>query len=192
MYLLRGAVKSVATSAVRNEDYEAKLRAANINPESYLATDYLNHYNEIVMLMEMLPDMPDLLEDCAAWAPKSYKQHFLDSSFLAKDLAIEAFARAPQPVQQAFHARTNQLDTYIEQTLSVLIQVGAAERGLSAAARTLVAQRIEEMQTMLGGLNRVIHGQHTDPAMGEISAVPEDEQADGNTQTQDEIDKLFD
>ena len=36
----------------------ARLRAANINPRTGLATDYLNHFNEAIMLLEMIPDMP--------------------------------------------------------------------------------------------------------------------------------------
>ncbi|MDP3655070.1 MAG: hypothetical protein Q8R67_25705, partial [Rhodoferax sp.] len=35
----------------------ALLRAANINPRTGLATDYLNHFNEAIMLLEMVPDM---------------------------------------------------------------------------------------------------------------------------------------
>lgn len=36
-----------------------RLRVANINPRTGLATDYLNHFNEAVMLLEMVPDMPE-------------------------------------------------------------------------------------------------------------------------------------
>ncbi len=41
----------------------ALLRAANINPRTGLATDYLNHFNEAIMLLEMVPDMPECAED---------------------------------------------------------------------------------------------------------------------------------
>src|SRR5256886_5047348 len=36
----------------------ARLRTANINPRTGLATDYLNHCNEAIILLEMIPDMP--------------------------------------------------------------------------------------------------------------------------------------
>ena len=45
------------------------LKAANVHPDTGLATDYLNHFNEVVMLLEMLPDMPDFAEDVLAWEP---------------------------------------------------------------------------------------------------------------------------
>ena len=37
----------------------AELQAANINPRTGLATDYLNHFNEAVMLLEMIPAYPE-------------------------------------------------------------------------------------------------------------------------------------
>jgi len=33
----------------------------NVNNNTFLETDYLNHFNEIVMLV--VSDMPDILED---------------------------------------------------------------------------------------------------------------------------------
>src|SRR5262249_33673402 len=50
----------------------ARLRAANINPRTGLATDYLNHFNEAIMLLEMIPDMPECAEDFLSWRPLSY------------------------------------------------------------------------------------------------------------------------
>jgi hypothetical protein len=47
----------------------AALAAANINPQSGLATDYLNHFNEAIMLLEMIPDMPDCVEDFLIGGP---------------------------------------------------------------------------------------------------------------------------
>ena len=78
-----------------------RLAAANINPHTGLATDYLNHFNEVVMMLEMLPAMPDCAEDVLAWQPLSYEDHFEASCFKEKGLAIEAFHAAPPPVPSA-------------------------------------------------------------------------------------------
>ena len=67
------------------------LRAANINPRTGLATDYLNHFNEAIMLLEMIPDMPECAEDFLTWSPLTYAEHFWASNFKARDLAIEAY-----------------------------------------------------------------------------------------------------
>src|SRR5271167_4922918 len=72
----------------------AALRAANINPRTGLATDYLNHFNEAIMLLEMIPDMPECAEDFLTWSPLSYCEHFMASNFKARDLAIEAYEQA--------------------------------------------------------------------------------------------------
>src|ERR1700754_419764 len=72
----------------------ALLRAANINPRTGLATDYLNHFNEAIMLLEMVPDMPECVEDFLTWTPLSYAEHFWASNFKARDLAIEAYESA--------------------------------------------------------------------------------------------------
>ena len=88
-----------------SEARAAQLKAANINPRTGLATDYLNHFNEAIMLLEMVPDMPECAEDFLAWTPLSYAEHFVASNFKARDLAIEAYEMAeprhPRRIRQA-------------------------------------------------------------------------------------------
>ena len=67
-----------------------RLQGTNINTSTLLATDYLNHFNEVIMLIEMVPDMTDIIEDVLAWQPRTYVQYFADSGFQDQDLAIEA------------------------------------------------------------------------------------------------------
>ena len=80
----------------------AALRAANINPRTGLATDYLNHFNEAIMLLEMIPDMPECAEDFMSWHPLSYAEHFTASNFRARDLAIEAYESADPTTRAEF------------------------------------------------------------------------------------------
>jgi hypothetical protein len=54
-----------------DEARAAQLQAANINPRTGLATDYLNHFNEAIMLLEMIPDMPECVEEFLGWQPRS-------------------------------------------------------------------------------------------------------------------------
>lgn len=170
---------------------QPKLADANINPESFLATDYLNHFNEIVMLLEMVPDMPELVEDTSDWAPKSYPQHFLDSGFQAKELAVEAFEKAPRPIRNAFDQICSEMDTLILTTLAGLTSLNVAERGFSPAAQDLIRQRVVTIQSLLMKLNQVIHGKlETD--MTFFTSLEEEEPAAEDVQTQEDIDKLFD
>jgi hypothetical protein len=99
----------------------AQLRAANINPRTGLATDYLNHFNEAIMLLEMVPDMPECSEDFMAWQPLSYSEHFTASNFKARDLAIEAYEAADTKIRAEFDKLTSAMT-------SILTAVSAAMR----------------------------------------------------------------
>jgi hypothetical protein len=104
-----------------DEARAAVLRAANINPRTGLATDYLNHFNEAIMLLEMIPDMPECAEDFLTWIPLSYAEHFWASNFKARDLAIEAYELADPRIRTEF-------DNIANSMTSILTAVGSAMR----------------------------------------------------------------
>ena len=104
-----------------NEARAAALRAANINPRTGLATDYLNHFNEAIMLLEMIPDMPECAEDFLGWQPLSYCEHFTASNFKGRDLAIEAYDSANTGIRAEF-------DNITTAMTSILTAVGTAMR----------------------------------------------------------------
>jgi hypothetical protein len=99
----------------------AGLKAANINPRTGLATDYLNHFNEAIMLLEMIPDLPDCAEDFLQWRPLSYAEHFTASNFKARDLAISAYESADPGIRAEFDHITGTMT-------SILTAVGEAMR----------------------------------------------------------------
>jgi len=99
----------------------ARLRAANINPRTGLATDYLNHFNEAVMLLEMIPNMPECAEEFLRWRPLSYAEHFTASSFRARELAISAYDSADAHTRAEFDNITGAMS-------SILTAVGEAMR----------------------------------------------------------------
>jgi len=80
----------------------AMLAAANIHPVTGLATDYLNHFNEVAMLVDMAPSMPEVLPDILEWRPRAYVDHFHVTGFREKDLAIAAYEAADRDVVAAF------------------------------------------------------------------------------------------
>ncbi len=97
------------------------MRAANINPRTGLATDYLNHFNEAIMLLEMIPDMPECAQDFLGWQPLSYAEHFTASNFKARDLAIAAYESADADIRAEF-------DNITTAMTSILTAVSAAMR----------------------------------------------------------------
>ena len=103
------------------DDALAELRAragkANINEKTLLATEYLNHFNEFVMVLDLIPDMPDCLEDAEAWQPKHYQDHFRDSAFSAKELAIMAYDHSPAEYRDQFKTLVDLINTLIPKGL---------------------------------------------------------------------------
>jgi hypothetical protein len=118
-----------------DEARAAQLRAANINPRTGLATDYLNHFNEAIMLLEMVPDMPECASDFLEWRPMSYAEHFTASSFKARDLAIEAYQKADTEIRAEFDQLTDSMTR-------ILTEVGAAMRQLQQdKSRVVLAEQ---------------------------------------------------
>ena len=145
-----------------------KARNHNINPVTLLATDYLNHFNEIIMLIEMLPDMPECIDDITAWSPKTYQQHFCDSNFTGKELAIEAYVHSPARFRQPFERLIAQLDTLIvsaREHLKQAIQAGDND-ALSAAMEFSC-----EMRQIAEKAGAIINGEQHGHDQAEIDAV---------------------
>lgn len=130
------------------------LRAANINPNTGLATDYLNHFNEVVMLMEMLPDMPDCAEDVLEWAPADYPSHFANSTFKDKDLAILAYRAAPTAVRAHLETLILQIDGEVQRAQDMLR--GVLDDESCRAAAQLATNSIKPLIIAASG---AIHGQ---------------------------------
>lgn len=133
-----------------NEARIARLRAANINPRTGLATDYLNHFNEAVMLLEMIPDIPECAEDFLSWRPLSYREHFTASNLKARDIAIEAYDSADTVIRAEF-------DNITSAMTSILTAVGNAMReARQDKTRATLAQQatgwVKPLVALAGGI----------------------------------------
>jgi hypothetical protein len=93
-----------------------ELAAANINPQTGLATDYLNHFNEAIMLLELVATCPDCLDDFNRWQAMSYREHFLASKLKARDLAIAAYETADPAARETLDGLAATMTTVIEAT----------------------------------------------------------------------------
>jgi hypothetical protein len=147
-------------------DWRGRVRGANISEKTLLATDYLNHFNEIVMLIEMLPDMPDMIEDCRLWHPKSYQQHFRDSGFSEKELAIQAYDHVPNKFRTPFEATIAQMDAVILFTLDRM--EAASATGDDQRLRFDCETSVQMLHKIMQVANGVIHGTTHVMQQGEI------------------------
>lgn len=150
--------------------YRALVEGTNISRQTLLATDYLNHFNEIVMLLGMLPDMPEMIDECKAWQPKSYTQHFADSSFTDKNLAIEAYARVPSRYRMPFEETISQLNTLVMGSIQRLeADIGAnIEPEILQQTCTAIARAA---QALMDCASAIIHGSDHVMAQAEIDSL---------------------
>ncbi len=132
------------------------VKGKNINQETLLATDYLNHFNEIVMLIDLVPMMPECIEDARAWAPKSYEQHFLDSVFADKDLAILAYHNAPARFREPFDDTVAAMNVQVAEGLSAIEQSIAT--GESGRIELAVSDVSRGLQSHIDRCSAIING----------------------------------
>ena len=93
---------------------EAKITGGHpeaiVNPASGLANDYLNLFNEIVMLIEQLPAMPELIDDILQWRPVTYQSYFANSVLPGRISALEAYAALDAGFRRDFEKVVATLD----------------------------------------------------------------------------------
>lgn len=163
------------------EAYQAKVRGTNINTETLLATDYLNHFNEVVMMIDMLPDMPDCLDMVKEWQPKPYKDHFRDSTIADKDLAVEAYDHVEPMRKKAFE------DTIAQVDHAIFHAIEAAEQAIATGdmeyMRFVISESAKEIHRLTEHLSAIVHG------TADLSGLEEAD--DQGVMDQDDIDALF-
>ena len=132
----------------------ARLAAANINPNTGLATDYLNHFNEAIMVLEMVTAMPECVEDFLTWRELSYKGHFAASHFKGRDLAIAAYEQADPTARQSLDTVADTMNTILNATREAL------QTGLPAdAAGALAQQATMWLKPLVARAGAIINGQ---------------------------------
>lgn len=97
----------------------------NVDRSTLLASDYLNHFNEVVMMLDALPDAPgEFADSIKAWKPISYVDYFQSSPYRDRALAIVAYRNAPDSVRAMFDASVaalhHETDAVVKQVRSLL------------------------------------------------------------------------
>ena len=133
--------------------YQEKVRDTNINEQTLLATDYLNHFNEIVMTLEMVPDMPELLEEAREWQPRSYQEHLLASTFSDRELAAEAYNHVPRKFRDPLEQTISQIDHLIATTIDRLeSDLTQGDMNLVRENATALSRVIQRLMDVAGGI----------------------------------------
>ncbi|MGI9384467.1 MAG: hypothetical protein ACR2PO_15040 [Methyloligellaceae bacterium] len=167
------------------EHLRAHTDGTNVNPKTLLTTDYLNHYNEAVMLLELLPTAPtEIAADLAEWRHETYEEHFHESGFRDKALAIAGYRNAPEGVRAAFDTKVADLE---QETVLLMRQVQAmVEGGDVSGLAELCAGTLPELKSLIAEASAIVNGEF--PVL-----ISSDGDGTGDaTDTQSKVDALFD
>jgi len=165
--------------------FQRLVEGTTINNKTLLATDYLNHFNEMVMCLDMLFDMPEMIEEARAWKPKSYQAHFEDSVFPERELAVWAFEQAPLAFREPFDELVAAMNSQVTLRLG---EIEECLKGGEADVMRVVAELASgELQVLISKTSAVINGQILTPDNSVEAEEPGDE-----TMKQADIDSLFD
>jgi hypothetical protein len=143
------------------------LARANIVPATGLATDYLNVFNEAVMLFDLLPDMPDMIEELLVWQPLTYEQHFGRSTFQAKELAILAYQNCGPSLKAPFDALSDETGIVIARAIVTAQEMMAS----GASLADFVAKSSITMHAAIMMLDRMVHGGNVGGEQDDIDAL---------------------
>src|SRR5688572_27177882 len=145
----------------------------HINPATGLSTDYLNHFTEAVMVLEIAALMPDCLDDLRAWRPKTYSEYFAASRFTDRGAVIAAYDAADPAVRDALDSVTETLNAVLAETRDVVLKYIA-----SPDAEGLAQRAVAWLKPLVARAAAVINGTTIVAATG--------------METQAAIDALFD
>ncbi len=77
--------------------------ACLVNPASGIANDYLNHFNEILLLIENLPTLlPEMLDELLEWKPVTYREYFAKSLLPGSARALEIYEGLDEGFRREF------------------------------------------------------------------------------------------
>ncbi len=138
------------------DEIRQKVAGTNIDPRSLLSTDYFNTFNSVVMVLDMVADMPELMDEIEQWQYLDYCTHFSVSGLDFADLAIEAYAYAPQELRQALEQKSIIMKNMVENYGKALRQhLDAGEMDIFAGKAHSAA---EQLRGMMEEGNGIVHG----------------------------------
>ena len=76
-----------------------------------LSNDFLNHYSEVLMLIEMAASDPAMSDDLMEWQPMGYRAYFAASELRRAAAALEAYEALPEAQRAGFEKLVAAMDS---------------------------------------------------------------------------------
>ncbi len=161
--------------------FRSHIPGTNINESTLLASDYLNHFHELVMLLEAISSEPSsFADDLLSWRPLTYEEHFAESGFRDKNLAIAAYRRAPPKIRARFDEAVARLHG---EAVTLVAEVAAELNGNSKKLNKTCEKAARRLRILIDEANAI--------ANGEVLTDRSDPDTRGDVGGQAAIDALF-
>jgi hypothetical protein len=109
---LKDGNSGLPEASAQDDDSELAARAAQlVNPKSGIANDFLNHFNEILLLIENLPLLlPEMVDELLQWRAKTYREYFQNSNLPGSGAALEIYANLESEFRRDFEMMVARLN----------------------------------------------------------------------------------
>ena len=163
---MSAAERAIDLAAAGLPEHSIASGTPKINSNTGLSTDYLNHFTEAIMLLEILPSVPDCLDDLLAWEPKDYREHFAVSHFSNRDAVIAAYDATDPELSRS-------LDTLADlmNTLLLATREAVAANPTAPKSHALALQAATVLKPIVTRVSALING--TAPALSNRTSVPQ-------------------
>ena len=160
--------------------FRSHVPGTNINESTLLASDYLNHFHELVMLLEAISSEPrGFADDLLSWRPLTYEEHFSESGFRDKNLAIAAYRRAPPKIRARFDEAVARLHG---EAVTLVAEVAQDLTGSTKILNKTCEKAAQRLRILIDEANAIANGE----------ALPDkDPETLGDVGGQAAIDALF-
>ena len=113
------------TSDIDPSDLAARA-ACLINPASGIANDFLNHYNEILLMVENLPVLlPEMVDELMQWRPTTYIEYFQKSPLPGGSHALSRYQQIAPAARLRFEVLVVQLNA---KAVEIVAKISAHRR----------------------------------------------------------------
>jgi hypothetical protein len=151
--------------------FRSHIPGTNINESTLLASDYLNHFHELVMLLEAISSEPHgFAKDLMSWRPLTYEEHFAESGFRDKNLAIAAYRRAPPKIRARFDEAVARLHG---EAVTLVAEVAGKLTGRTNDLNKTCEKAAQRLRVLIDEANAIANGDalpdRTDPdTLGDV------------------------
>ncbi len=136
-----------------------------VNPNSGIANDYLNHFNEILLLIENLPVLlPEMVEEIMAWKPVNYRDYFTKSALPGGTQALQIYDSLDRKFRDDFDSMVALLDQIVLHSIDIVSQNRLPDGSLDPEGIEDVCEQLAaDMRIVLGRAADLVNFGHAPP-----------------------------